>query len=102
MAVAQRFDRRLDDEIRRAEVGLADAEIDDVAAGGDKMHGARQHGKGVLFADAVEGGDGFQHSVPPAVSAHDPEKWKPVFPKRSCAVKRQFNPTIREMQMPWP
>ena len=32
MAVAQRLDRRLDDEIRRAEIRLADAEIDDVAA----------------------------------------------------------------------
>jgi hypothetical protein len=31
MAVAQRLDRGLDDEIRRAEIGLADAEIDDVA-----------------------------------------------------------------------
>jgi hypothetical protein len=32
MAVAQRLDRGLDDVVRRAEVGLADAEIDDVAA----------------------------------------------------------------------
>ena len=32
VAVAQRLDRGLDDEIRRAEIGLADAEIDDVAA----------------------------------------------------------------------
>ena len=32
MAVAQRLDRRLDDEIRRAKIRLADAEIDDVAA----------------------------------------------------------------------
>ncbi len=32
MAVAQRLHRRLDDEVGRAEIGLADAEIDDVAA----------------------------------------------------------------------
>ncbi len=32
VAVAQRLDRGLDDMVRRAEVGLADAEIDDVAA----------------------------------------------------------------------
>ena len=32
MAVAQRLHRRLDDVVGRAEVGLADAEIDDVAA----------------------------------------------------------------------
>ena len=61
MAVAQRLDRRLDDEIRRAEIGLADAEIDDVAALRRKLHGARQHGEGIFLADAVEGGDGFQH-----------------------------------------
>ena len=32
VAVAQRLDRGLDDEVGRAEIGLADAEIDDVAA----------------------------------------------------------------------
>ena len=66
MAVTQRLHRRLDDEIRRAEIGLADAEIDDVAALRGKLRGAREHRKGVLFADAIEGGDGFQHDIPPA------------------------------------
>ena len=61
MAVAQRLDRRLDDVLGRAEVGLADAEIDDVAALRGERIGARQHGEGVFLADAVEGRDGLQH-----------------------------------------
>jgi hypothetical protein len=61
MAVAQRFHGGLDNEIRRAEVGLADTEIDDVAALRRQIHGAREHGEGVFFADAVEGGNGLEH-----------------------------------------
>ena len=64
VAVAQRLHRRLDDEIGRAEVGLADAEIDDVAALRDELRGAREHGEGVLLADAVEGRNGLQHGSP--------------------------------------
>ena len=60
MPVAQRLHRRLDDMLGRAEVRLADAEIDDVAALRRELIGAREHGEGVLFADAVEGGDGVQ------------------------------------------
>ena len=52
MAVAQRLDRRLDNEIRRAEIGLADAEIDDVAALRGKLRRAREHGERVFLADA--------------------------------------------------
>ena len=63
MAVAQRLDRRLDDKIGRAEIRLADAEIDDVLALRGKRGGARQHGKGVFLADTVEGGNGLQHGV---------------------------------------
>ena len=44
----------------RAEIRLADAEIDDVAALRCERVGAREHGEGVLLADAVEGGDGMQ------------------------------------------
>ena len=58
MAVAQRLDRGLDDVIGRAEIGLADAEIDDVAALRGQRIGARQHGEGVFLADAVERRDG--------------------------------------------
>ena len=65
MAVAQRLDRGLDDDVGRAEIGLADAEIDDVAALRGERVGARQHREGILLADAVEGRDGLQHGVPP-------------------------------------
>ena len=47
--------------VRRAEIGLADAEIDDVAALGRELGRARQHGERVLLADAIEGGNGTQH-----------------------------------------
>ncbi len=56
MAVAQGLDRGLDDVGRRREIRLADAEVDDIAALGRKLGGARKHGEGVLLADAVEGG----------------------------------------------
>jgi hypothetical protein len=48
-----------------------------------KLHGARQHGEGVFFADAVEGGDGFQHGI---------------FPRTNLLV-RQFSPTLGQMQI---
>ena len=81
MAVAQRLDRRLDDVIGRAEIRLADAEIDDVAALRGERGGARQHGEGVLLADAIEGRDGLQHGVP-----------------RRLLSRRQFNTIGRQMQ----
>ncbi len=62
----------------RAEIGLADAEIDDVAALCRKLHGPRQHGEGVLLADAIEGGDGLEHGFP-----------------RQLLTGRQFSPTVR-------
>jgi len=65
MAVAQGLHRRLDDEVGGAEVGLADAEIDDVAALGRELGCARQHCERVLLADAIEGGDGTQHGRSP-------------------------------------
>ena len=61
MAVAQRLDGRLDDVLRRAEIRLADAQIDDVAARIGKGGGACEHREGVLLADAVEGGNRMQH-----------------------------------------
>ncbi len=61
MAVTQRLHRRLDDEIRRTEIGLADAEADDIAALRRERVGAGEHGKGVFLADAIEGRNGFQH-----------------------------------------
>ena len=62
VTVAQRLDRSLDDEVGSAEVGLADAEIDDVAALRRQRIGARQHGKGVFLAEAVEHGYGSEHA----------------------------------------
>ena len=80
MAVAQRLDGGFDDEIGRAKIGLADAEIDDVTALSHEMHGARQHRKGVLLADPVEGGNGLEHGISPTLFAG------------------QFNPTAGQMQ----
>ena len=80
MAVAQRLDRRLDNEIRRAEIGLADAEIDDVAALRRKLRGAREHGERVLLADAIECSDGSQHAA-----ALEP----------NCLAKANFSPMLR-------
>ena len=65
VAVAQRLDRGLDDELGRAEIGLADAEIDHVAALRDQRIGARQHGERVLLADAIEVGYGSEHGITP-------------------------------------
>ena len=59
MAVAQRLDRGFDDMVGGAEVRLADAQIDDVAALGRQGGGARQNGEGVFLADAVKIGDGL-------------------------------------------
>ncbi len=56
LAVAQRFHRGLDDMRGRFEIGLADPEIDDVAPLALQRGRPRQHGEGVLLADALEGG----------------------------------------------
>ena len=63
VTIAKCFDRRFDDEIGRAEVGLADAEIDDVTALRNKLGCARQHREGVLLADTIEAGNGSQHEI---------------------------------------
>ena len=64
MAVAQRLHRRLDDVIGGAEIRLADAEIDDVAAFRGEPRRARQHGERVLLADPIECRDGAKHGSP--------------------------------------
>ena len=69
MAVAQRLDRGLDDKLGRAEIGLADAEIDDVAALRGKRVGAREHREGVFLADAVESRDRTKHVCNPSARA---------------------------------
>ena len=56
LAVAQRLDGGLDDMGRRFEIGLADAEIDDVAPLTLQFGRLRQHREGVFLADALKGG----------------------------------------------
>jgi hypothetical protein len=51
MAVAQRLDARLDDMFGRLEIGLADAEVDDVLALRRQRLRAREHGKGRFGAE---------------------------------------------------
>jgi hypothetical protein len=59
MTVAQRLGGGLNDMLRRAKVRLADAQIDDVAAGSRQGGGAGQHGKGVFLANTVKIRDGL-------------------------------------------
>jgi hypothetical protein len=62
LAVAQRFDSGFDDMRGRFEIGLADAEIDDVAPLALQLGRPRQHGEGVLLAYSLKGGlDGDGH-----------------------------------------
>ncbi len=61
MAVAERLHRRLDDVLGRAEIRLADAEVDDVATLAGELGGAGQHGKGVLSPIRSKPADGMEH-----------------------------------------
>ena len=61
LAVVQRLDGGLDDMGRGFEVGLADAEVDDVAPLRLQGRGLRQHREGVLLADAFECRVKMQH-----------------------------------------
>jgi hypothetical protein len=61
VAVAQRLDGGLDDVLGRLEVGLADAEVDDVAPFGGESRRASEHGEGILLSETVESGDGVEH-----------------------------------------
>ena len=54
MAVPQRLDGGFDDVLGRAEVRLADPEIDDVLAGLRERSGARQDGEGAAAAAICE------------------------------------------------
>ena len=56
LAVAPSFDSRLDDMRRRFEIGLADAEIDDITPLALQLSRPRQHGEGVFLTDALKGG----------------------------------------------
>ena len=63
LPVAQRLDRRLDDMRRGREIGLADAQVDDVAPLRRQRIGAGQDGKGIFFPDAIKIRDRL-HGVP--------------------------------------
>src|SRR5262249_12395788 len=67
VAVAQRLHGRFYDVIRRAKIRLANPQIDDVAALGGQVRGARQHSESVLLADSIERRDGAKHG---------PSSWK--------------------------
>ena len=84
-AVAQGLHAGLDDVFRRAEVGLADAEIDDVVAFGGEFLGAGQHLEGALGAEAGERGGGLEHGDFPVCGCIHP-----VFlPYSSCTYNLQ-------------
>ena len=69
MAVAQGLHRGLNDKIGRAEIGLADAEVDDVAALRRQGVGPGKHSEGVFLADAIESRDGTKHDCSPPARA---------------------------------
>ena len=75
VAVAQRLDRRLDDMLGRPEIGLADAEVDDVLALPLQLGRAGQHLEGRLGAEALQVRIEPQHPLlpcPGAPRAHVP------------------------------
>ena len=69
MAVAQRLDGGLDDVLRRLEVGLADAEVDDGLALALELGGARQHLEGRLRPQALQVRHELQHGISPICGA---------------------------------
>jgi hypothetical protein len=72
VAIAQRLDCRLDDEIRCPEIRLTDAEIDNVPALGRERVGTGKDRKGVFLADAVEGRDCTKHDGLSSGRGHPP------------------------------
>ena len=64
LAVAQRLDRGLDDMRRRFEIGLADAEVDDVAPVALQLGRPGEHRERVFLADPRKRGNQMQHVGP--------------------------------------
>ena len=56
---------RLDNMIGRTEIGLADAEIDYIAALSRQIGGTSKNREGVLLADPVKSGDCVKHAASP-------------------------------------
>src|SRR5262249_57361052 len=100
-------DGRLDDEIGCAEIGLADTEVDDVAALRGERVGTGEHCEGVLLADAIEGRDGAKHGVLPVklaaicpgggrgVNRRDPYHCGRSTARPYASPRRSRRPTIR-------
>ena len=61
--VAQSLDGCFNDVGRGREIGLPDAEIDDVAAAPRELSRASEHCKGVLFSDTAERFNEAKHGV---------------------------------------
>ncbi len=98
--VAQSLDGCFDDVRRGREIGLPDAEIDDVAAAPRELGRAGEHCKGVLFADTAESrrGEAWRFQVPGLVIARIetdlPHRVKPFREAwRQPCVRRWKKPT---------
>ena len=92
LAVAQRLDRRLDDMGRGFEIGLADAEVDDVAPLPLQLGGAGEHRESVLIAEARKGGNDIEHGRPPSKLARS----RPADPYATREGSRVPSPRLRE------
>lgn len=65
VAVAQGAHARLDDVSGGGEVGLADSQVDDVAALSGQLRGTGKDGESIFIADPVETADGGQQACSP-------------------------------------
>jgi hypothetical protein len=54
MPIAQSFDRRLNDILRRREIRLADPKVDHIHATSRQYPSAAQNGKRIFFTDSIE------------------------------------------------
>jgi hypothetical protein len=54
MPIAQSFDRRLNDILRRREIRLADPKVDHIHATSRQNPSAAQNGKRIFFTDSIE------------------------------------------------
>ena len=93
VTIAQSLDGGLDDMRGRRKIRLADPEVDDIAPLARERRGAGEHREGILFAKAVEGGDGVQHGFPRLSRIHEGRA-------RHGAWPRPFLPGLPMPKMP--
>jgi hypothetical protein len=67
VAIAERLHGGLDNVIGCPEIGLADAEVDDVTALSGELGCPRENREGVLLADPVEAGNRMEQDILPEV-----------------------------------